>query len=79
MIKHLDISCGHNPHNPYNADQVFGCDLIQPVGVHTASFTDFKVADLAFEIIPFEDETFDFISAIDFLEHIPRQVTFGNL
>ena len=78
MMKHLDLGCGLNPHNPYNADQVFGCDIIQPDGAHTAPFTDFKLADLAFENIPFEDETFDSISAINFLEHIPRQVTFGR-
>ena len=78
-MKHLDLGCGSNPHNPYNADQLFGCDLKHPDSVHNVSFVDFKTADLAFEEIPFQDEMFDSISAINFLEHIPRQVAYGHL
>ena len=78
-MKHLDLGCGSNPHNPYNADQLFGCDLNHPDSVHNVSFVDFKTADLAFEEIPFQDEKFDSVSAINFLEHIPRQVAYGHL
>ena len=78
-MKHLDLGCGSNPHNPYNAVQLFGCDLKHPEGVHNVSFVDFKTADLAFEDIPFQDGTFDSVSAINFLEHIPRQVAYGHL
>ena len=78
-MKHLDLGCGSNPHNPYNADQLFGCDLKHPESVHNVYFVDFKTADLAFEEIPFQDEMFDSISAINFLEHIPRQVAYGHL
>lgn len=78
-MKHLDLGCGANPHNPYKADQLFGCDLTNPKSVLKASFVDFKTADLAFENIPFQDETFDSVSAINFLEHIPRQVSYGHL
>ena len=78
-MKHLDLGCGSNPHNPYNADQLFGCDLKHSESVENVSFVDFKTADLAFEEIPFQDEMFDSVSAINFLEHIPRQVAYGHL
>ena len=78
-MKHLDLGCGSNPHNPYNAEQLFGCDLKHSESVENVSFVDFKTADLAFEEIPFQDEMFDSISAINFLEHIPRQVAYGHL
>ena len=78
-MKHLDLGCGSNPHNPYNAEQLFGCDLKHSESVENVSFVDFKTADLAFEEIPFQDEMFDSVSAINFLEHIPRQVAYGHL
>ena len=78
-MKHLDLGCGSNPHNPYNSDQLFGCDLKHPESVHNVYFADFKTADLAFEEIPFQDEMFDSVSAVNFLEHIPRQVAYGHL
>ena len=78
-MRHLDLGCGSNPHNPYNAEQLFGCDLKHSESVENVSFVDFKTADLAFEEIPFQDEMFDSVSAINFLEHIPRQVAYGHL
>lgn len=62
----LDIGCGDNPRNPFHADKVFGLDVRENLGANVRS------ADLASESIPFPDQTFDFISAFDFLEHVPR-------
>jgi SAM-dependent methyltransferase len=62
----LDIGCGLSPRNPFNADNVFGVDIRGNVE------NQIKCADLATECIPFGDSEFDYITAIDFLEHIPR-------
>lgn len=62
----LDLGCGPDPRNPFAARSVFGVDL--------DDFGDRRicVADLAVERIPFEDRSFDFVTAFDFFEHIPR-------
>jgi SAM-dependent methyltransferase len=72
-MNHLDLGCGLSPKNPYNFNNLFGCDIrdlsseLEPRGIK------FKKANLAFEPIPFQNNFFDSISAFDFLEHIPRQ------
>jgi SAM-dependent methyltransferase len=68
MTKTLDLGCGGTPRNPYEADEFYGVDI--------ASWGDenIVIADLAIEPIPFEDGTFDYVTAFDFLEHIPRVV-----
>lgn len=67
--KHLDVGCGPCPRNPYNCDEVFAVDLSLPPGVDRSKFVQ---ANLSLEPIPFEDSTFDSVSAFDFLEHVPR-------
>ena len=65
ITRTLDLGCGLKPKNPFKADEVYGVDIR----------TDDKrilVADLAIEPIPFEDNFFDYCSAFDFLEHVPR-------
>ena len=69
-MKHLDIGCGRNPRNPYQADELFGIDITPDVCSLGANF---KCANLVVEGIPFETNFFDSISAYDVLEHIPRQ------
>jgi len=66
MTTTLDLGCGSNPKNPFEADEVYGIDIRhQPGGfVHSA--------DLSVESIPFGDAYFDFVTAYDFIEHIPR-------
>jgi len=54
----LDLGCGETIRNPYQAKSVVGLDLEQ--------------ADLAIEPIPYKDNLFDYVTAYDFLEHIPR-------
>jgi SAM-dependent methyltransferase len=68
MTKTLDLGCGPRPKNIFKADEVFGIDIIEGLGPNIRS------ADLAIEPIPFDDESFDFVTAHDFLEHIPRIV-----
>ena len=68
MTKLLDLGCGPEIRNFYNADETFGVDIVD--------FNDptIKVADLVIEPIPFEDNTFDYVTAFDFIEHIPRLI-----
>lgn len=79
MTNHLDLGCGTNPHNPYHQPNLFGIDirddsqsLLAQKGVVV------KKANLIIEEIPFEDNYFESVSAIDFIEHIPRQICRGN-
>lgn len=64
----LDLGCGPAIKNPFNADKAYGIDVREDLdnGV-------FK-ADLVTEKIPFPDQFFDFVTAHDFLEHIPRLI-----
>jgi len=54
----LDLGCGETIRNPYQALKVIGLDI--------------QDADLAIQPIPYKDNYFDFVTAYDFLEHIPR-------
>ena len=62
----LDIGCGTQPKNPFQAQNVFGLDIREnkQQGV--------KYADLTTDSIPYLDNTFDYLTAFDFLEHVPR-------
>eukprot|EP01036_Dinobryon_divergens_P016332 gene16332-22134_t len=66
MRKSLDLGCGKNPKNPSNAEEAYGIDVRDDLEAKILK------ADLVIEPIPFGDNTFDFVSAYDFLEHIPR-------
>lgn len=67
--RHLDLGCGATPRNPYRRAEVHAIDLARPDGVDPAFF---RVADLACQAIPYADDSFDSVSAYDFLEHVPR-------
>ena len=64
--KTLDLGCGLHPRNPFGADVVFGVDVVD------INSNNIHKADLSIEQIPFPDNTFQFCTAFDFLEHIPR-------
>ena len=64
--KSLDLGCGSLPRNPFSATETFGVDIISGLG------REIKQADLATEAIPFSNDFFDFCTAFDFIEHIPR-------
>jgi glycosyltransferase involved in cell wall biosynthesis len=68
MSKSLDIGCGDIPRNPFHADEIFGVDVRDNLEWFV------KGADLAIERIPFADDFFDYVTAHDFLEHIPRVI-----
>lgn len=68
MTRSLDLGCGKTPKNPFNADELFGIDVREDLEANI------KSADLVVEPIPFDDEFFEYVTAHDFLEHIPRLI-----
>lgn len=70
MVDHhseaLDIGSGPKPRNPFNASVIRGADLRENIN------NGVVFADLAAGILPFESDTFDFVTAHDVLEHIQR-------
>ena len=68
MTKSLDLGCGLKPKNFFNAELVFGIDI------RTDLESRVSKADLVIEPIPFSDSTFDYVTAHDFIEHIPRVI-----
>ncbi|MBK7001211.1 MAG: class I SAM-dependent methyltransferase [Rhodoferax sp.] len=70
MTRSLDLGCGISPRNDFNADEVFGIDFDMRKDLPP----NIKVADLVIEPIPFEDNSFEYVTAHDFIEHIPRVI-----
>jgi SAM-dependent methyltransferase len=68
MSKSLDLGCSNRPKNPYKADELFGIDIFEDLS------KNIKKADLVLEAIPFENDTFDYVTAYDLIEHIPRVI-----
>lgn len=66
--KHLDIGCGSNPRNPFGHNELYGVDILDK---EMADF-NYQKCNVVLEKLPFDDSTFDSVSAYDFLEHIPR-------
>lgn len=64
--KTLDLGCGGTPRNPFKAENFYGVDLFEQ------SDQNIEVADLTISPIPFANNTFNYITAYDFIEHIPR-------
>jgi len=72
MTKTLDLGSGPNPNNPFNATEIYGIDIREDLGDNILS------ADLAIEPIPFGDNYFDYVTAFQFIEHIPRLIYAPN-
>jgi SAM-dependent methyltransferase len=70
MRKTLDLGCGAKVRNPFGADELFGIDLETRPDIPP----NIVIADLATEPIPFSSNFFDFVTAYDVLEHIPRLI-----
>ena len=70
MTKSLDLGCGRVPKNTFGADQVFGIDF----GMRPDLPPNIRLADLVVDPIPFEDDSFEFVTAHDFIEHVPRVI-----
>lgn len=65
MSLSLDLGSGPDPRNPFNADQVIGIDpQCYAPGILNCW--------IGFDPIPLEDSSVDFVTAFDFIEHIPR-------
>ena len=62
----LDLGCGTYKRNPFHATRSFGADIRENLE------SDIYRLDLSLDVIPFDDNTFDFVTAYDFLEHVPR-------
>ncbi len=62
----LDLGCGSSPSNRFYANDVHGLDLVEDLDKKV------KYCKLGFEKLPYEDSTFDYVTAYDLIEHIPR-------
>lgn len=62
----LDLGCGPRPQNPFHAQEVFGLDI------RGNEDLNIKYADLTVDEIPYPDNDFDYLTAFEFLEHVPR-------
>ena len=69
--KSLDIGCGLYPKNPFNAKYLYGVDLRDDL----SHGIEIKKANLIFENLPYETNQFDFVTAFDCIEHIPRIIS----
>lgn len=65
----LDLGCGSRPRNPFHADTVYGVDIIDN---SDGNESNIYRADLAEDSLPFTADSFDYCTAFDVLEHIPR-------
>lgn len=68
MTRSLDLGCGGALRNPFGADEVQG------ISPYPDTRQNVVTADLVVEPIPFADDSFDFITAHDFLQFVPRLV-----
>jgi len=64
----LDLGCGSIPNNIFNADLIIGIDLIDVPEMNIIS------CDLVYEKIPFPDNFFNYVTASDFLQYIPKSL-----
>lgn len=62
----LDLGCGNIPRNPFQATELFGVDI------RCNLEGNIRQADLSAGPIPFDNNMFDFCTAFDFIEHIPK-------
>lgn len=60
----LDLGCGTAPRNSFNAQVIVGVDL--------QSSDNVLALDLVTDSLPFADHSFDFVTAFDVLQTIPR-------
>jgi SAM-dependent methyltransferase len=68
--KTLDLGCGITPKNPFGAKLLYGIDVDYGVDESAKIFP----CDLGVEKLPFPDNFFDYVTAFDLLEHIPRLI-----
>lgn len=64
--KSCDLGCGRNIRNPFRASNLVGIDLDNSLGENVLK------SNLILEPIPLNSNSMDFITAYDFIEHVPR-------
>lgn len=64
----LDLGAGANLRNP------FGCVRVCGVDISGDPSRNIVGADLVLGPIPFDDNSLDFVTSYDFLEHVPRVI-----
>ena len=64
----LDLGAGANLRNP------FGCDRVCGVDFSAEPTKNIVGTDLVLCPIPFDDNSLDFVTSYDFLEHVPRVI-----
>ena len=62
----VDLGCGKSRRNPSHADVCIGVDLFP------SSEPDYFCCRLGIDPLPFADNTIDYFSAFDVVEHVPR-------
>ncbi len=70
LFKSISLDLGSGPHiqNPFNADDAFGIDINKSANPKVIR------RDLLRHRIPFSQNSLDYITAFDFIEHIPRSI-----
>ncbi len=66
MTRSLDLGCGENPKNIFSAESVYGVDTKDDLQPNVIK------CDLAIDPLPFESNFFNYVTAFDLVEHIPR-------
>ena len=64
----VDFGCGTIPQNKFNAKKVIGLDL------RSNKKNGVLQVRVGFERLPFDDDSIDYLTAYDLLEHIQRHV-----
>lgn len=59
-----------NHKNHFNAEEVFGVDY----GMRKDLPPNIRLADLVIEPISFDRDMFEYVTAYDFIEHVPRVI-----
>jgi SAM-dependent methyltransferase len=72
--KTLDLGCGKTPKNPFQASALYGIDVEWGID----ETRHIVPCDLGIEPIPFGDGSFEYVTAFDLIEHIPRLIYKGN-
>lgn len=65
-LKSLDLGCGPHVNNYFSTEECVGIDLFWHKNSQVIK------RDLTRQKIPFDDNYFDYITAFDFIEHVPR-------
>lgn len=68
----LDLGCGPAIKNPFGAAELCGVDIRADLD------RSVRQANLALEPIPFDADSFDYCTAFDFIEHVPRILAVGQ-